>query len=282
MRVSYRDCTDQLIRTEAAENDLRKWLNRSYVYKAQGFPNLARQQDEFRDRVKAFVHSRLFQIRTWEVMETLRRTKHALGELEKVADERELTEEAPWPFSFSYYLHTLLERKDEVPRWQDLWHAVWHGEFRPYFRDCMTEALRMAAAKLHTSVDLTEEEMERSAQWRLGKYYYSAVREIYLYAALRERFDIHLRYHLFADVRLFVDGWTESGALLCLRLRNWRENRKGQPEEWIPPGYRVVRAAAAFGKRGRAWLPSDDQIAQVGELLRSGTRQAPVPPTPAP
>lgn len=267
MEVSFDQAVKTLIQTDNALADLRRWENRSYVYKLAGYEGLAFQQDLFRDRVKQFVHQHVFQVTSEEVLSVLERTEHALGDLEKRHDEQDLIEEAPWPFSFSYYLHTMIERTGGVPLWQDLWAAAWDGEFRPWYRDTLPDVVRMAAHKVRLEAVLSPEQLERGAQWRLGKYYYSALRELYLYARLRENYGIHLKYHLFADVRLFVDGWTEEGVLLCLRLRNWRENRKGTPETWMPPGFRVVRAAAAFGRRGKGWLPDDQSIEAVAGLI---------------
>ena len=262
MEVSFRECVRDLVRTEAARRSLAGWENRSYMYRKDGFPLLAGQQDEFRDRVKRFTHRRLFTLTTAEITDALGRTEHALGNLDKLRDERRLTEDAQWPFSFSYYLHALLEATGRIPLWQDLWAAAWSGEFRAYFRGAMAEAVRKAAVKRGVTANMGIDELERSAHWRLGKYYYSALRELYLFAALRERYGVSLHYHIFADVRLFVDGWTPEGVLLCLRLPNSYEPRKETPA-WAPPGWRAVSTGVPFGGRGYGWIPTDEGIETV-------------------
>lgn len=46
-------------------------------------------------------------------------------------------------------------------------------------------------------------------QWRLGRMYYSNLREIDMLARMREQHDVHLKYHIFADVRLRTDFWID-------------------------------------------------------------------------
>lgn len=226
----------------------------------------------FRDRVKAFVHRRLFTVGTDEVLEAYRRTEHALGNLEKSIDQRKAIEDASWPHSFSLFFHTLLEETGRIPLWQEFWAACWEGRFRPHFRDLIDDLLRLEAKnnKVHSSeLEISNMAKEHSAHWRLGKYYYSALRELYLQAALREWWGIEIKYHLIADVRFFIDGWTNSGTLLCLRLPNDFESRKNGPEKYAAAGINVFRVGAQWGRRGHLWLPTNEHVNEVAANIRA-------------
>ncbi|MBM85285.1 MAG: hypothetical protein CMM47_04610 [Rhodospirillaceae bacterium] len=50
--------------------------------------------------------------------------------------------------------------------------------------------------------------IEDAVRWRLGKFYYSAVREVDLLISINAA-GIPLKYHLVADVLLRVDYWVD-------------------------------------------------------------------------
>ncbi|MGI6604104.1 MAG: hypothetical protein ACOX2S_03355 [bacterium] len=195
MEVSFEDCVNELVaRSEEAKQRLQNWENRHKRYSDRRNREL---QLEFNEAVKKTVHKRLFEVTTREI-ERASQGGHALGDLDPDRDSLKEVEDFDTPFAQQYFFHALLEGNSHVPTFQEFWDEI-NGRYRQYYIE------RLEAALAGTSY--TKQQKERAIRWRLGKTYYSSLRELYLFAALRERYQLALKYHIFADLVLKYDGW---------------------------------------------------------------------------
>jgi hypothetical protein len=249
-RVSFGDCVDALVVSPAARASLAHWESR--------IQRLRRWQDKdlqagFTQRVRTFTHEVLFRLTPDDVQRTRAHTEHALGRLQRVTASKPAVEDFDTPFALAFFFHDWLERHGRLPLWQEFWRDVC-GEYRCYYVDPLIEQLG----------SLPRAVLRDAVQWRLGKFYYSALREVYVTATLRHVYGVELRYHLFADLVLKADGWTR-GALLYLRVPNTWELRKAHPDGSARRVVSVSIRQPSGGGWGQLWVP--DNLADVAAQL---------------
>src|SRR5690606_14180515 len=99
------------------------------------------------------------------------RSDHALGDIEKVESLPEV-EDFSCPYAFGHVFHRFVEEKRSLPTWQEF-RDWFFGEARPMFADPFMRAfgwLELDASR--------KRELGRALQWRIGKLYYSSMREV--------------------------------------------------------------------------------------------------------
>ncbi len=215
---------------------------------------------------KGMVHRALYQVTPADIEAALARGEHALGDVESEEQEKEV-EDFNTPFSWNDVFHGCLEERGGVPSWNEF--RTWITQEHPQY---VWEPLK-------ARFDVTKPEYKRAIRWRIGKCYYSLIREIWLLSRLRCDYGIFLNYHVFADVRLRIDFWTGKH-LFCLyfpnsRYRDGREGRKLDPRElYRGTDFLVTELEATRQGYGRAWLAKEHEVARLAvsiqEALASG------------
>ena len=162
------------------------------------------------DFFKLFRHERLFAVTPEQVDEVIATTEHALGDVAAIEQIREI-EDFTCPFAFEHLFHRYIERTGRVPTWQQFWRWM-HQQARPYWLDQL-EPLRQ-----QLSARYTDRRIDNAVRWRLGKFYYSALREVDLLVDLHS-WGLPLKYHVLADVLLRVDYWIRQ-TLVCIYFPN--------------------------------------------------------------
>lgn len=251
MQVSFQDCVNELAgKSEEVKRELRRWERRHEKYSDQRDKEL---QLEFNMAVKLAVHKRFFEVTAREV-EQASQEGHALGDLDPDLDSLDEVENFDTPFAQQYFFHALLEGRGHVPTFEELWDEM-NGQYRPYYIERLEAALR--------DTSYTGRQKERATRWRLGKTYYSSLRELYLFAALRENYQLTLKYHIFADLVLRYDAWL-GNKVLQIKVPNKYEQRKPRPVGKLT----VIPVEIEHQGRGRWWKPSLEQIAAVARWFR--------------
>lgn len=129
--------------------------------------------------MEGFAHTRLFEIALEEVKTVQRkplkdRAEHALGdvEMEEAIDQ---VEDALVPFAMQHLFHWYIEENGKLPTWTEFttWvtktkKGVWLTRLHEYLRSHpdLQDTPRLAIG--------------RAIHWRVGKFYYSAIREVEL------------------------------------------------------------------------------------------------------
>lgn len=216
MQVSFDDCVSELTIIRENSDLLKQWERRPSKYSDRKDQAL---QHEFIKLVKGFVHKHLFQVSPQEFVQAQHNTEHALGFLVKAEHSIKEIEDFDTPFSQSFFFHHWLETYKSIPLWQELWEAMTSGTYRQWYLDRLLERFKGV---------YSEQQIMDAFHWRFGKYYYSALRELYVYSTLFHTYGIPLKYHLFADMVLSVDGWHET-KLLSLYVLNSYRSRKHPP-----------------------------------------------------
>lgn len=122
-------------------------------------------------------------------------------------------------------------------------------------------------------IDLTL--AHRAACWRLGTAWQSAIRTVYVIAALRHEHDLDVRYHLYPHVELRVDGWSvpESGiaehAFRILMPNEYEANKVDPRLIFGGSGIELHDLVVSpRQQRGRVWLPKAREITGLAGALR--------------
>ncbi len=249
MKVSFDDCIQELVtNSREAKERFQAWENRAQKY-AQD-PRKKQLQHEFIKKVKSLVHEYLFQITTGEIEGVLKKSEHALGNLDRKRDSLPEVENFDTPFALQYFFHALLEKNRSIPTFQQFRDSM-EGQFRPYYIGDLVNRLQ--------ATPYSKEQKQRAVWWRLGKSYYSNFRELYVLAWLREKHGLILKYHLFADLVLAVDGWL-GNKVLCIRVPNKKYlDRKKKP----PRNFHVIEVDIPNQGYGVLWRPKDDQMERI-------------------
>lgn len=211
--------------------------------------------------------------------------KHALGNIKRAEGERVkgIVDWSP-DFAFTHVFHYTLEKLGHLPDWL---------EFRKFCEDDATarQALWVPAqrkideeAKFHG-----RETASKSMRWRIGKAFYSFVREVHLIACLHAR-GIDVRVHPLADALFRVDAWWDD-TVLSLYIgnafsRNGNRGRKDLPEEILagspqPLRFETVKLKPA-DKFGVVHLARQEDIDRVAERLHAARRAHELHPVRAP
>jgi hypothetical protein len=130
--------------------------------------------------VESFSHQFLFEITEEMLEETKRRSVHALGQLKKAEAEDRRIEDFDTPFALHHLFHMYLEQERQVPTWQDWWSWLTAGAGKPFYIAEVQREFRWS-----TIGHIERAHLKDAAQWRLGKFYYSAFRELELFTKLR-------------------------------------------------------------------------------------------------
>lgn len=251
VQVTFQDCVNELVgKSEEAKRELQRWERRHERYSDQRDKEL---RLEFNRTVKLTVHKRLFEVTTREI-EQASQGGHALGDLDRDQDSLREVEDFDTPFAQEYFFHALLEESGYVPTFKEFWEEI-NGRYREYYIDRLEVAL--------ASTRYTTGQKMRAIKWRLGKTYYSCLRELYVLAALRECYQLTLKYHIFAGLVLKYDGWLGE-KVLQLKVPNKYEERKPRPVGRLM----AIPVEIEHQGFGRWWKPSPGQIEKVARWFR--------------
>lgn len=207
------------------------------------------------------------------IAQVSRSTEHALGEVSK-ADGEGVASINDWnpEFAFTHVLHYALEEFGEPFTFQGL----------RQFCSEDAKAREMLWDPAHEKVAAVTEsagpEMARAAmRWRIGKVYYSFLRELYVLAELRER-GVDLEVHPLADALFRADAWSGT-TVVSLYLRNGRyrdgrEGRKRSTASLLGPSFDVVEISMPTLRMfGRVHLPAAPALdAAARDIKRSVDR----------
>jgi hypothetical protein len=211
--------------------------------------------------VEGFRHEHLFRVTVSDIESMKSRSEHALG---AVAREESLDEVEDFyaVFALEHIFHKFIEARNTIPTFQ---------EFRNWM---MTDAFDLWLGPFQRKYGIQFDPpnpghpLARALRWRLGKFYYSAVREVEVLVKLRERHGVPLKYHLLADVLLRVDFWS-GRTLLCIYFPNSKYRDKDAGRK--PPAstvfgdrlshFRIIDCPLQRQGYGRFWTVSDRSIA---------------------
>lgn len=207
--VSFADCYRELV--EAGGPHAQK-LYAEWRHRTQDKPGY----DQVVSFVEGSTHRFLFQITEANLDDVRNRSAHALGDLKREEAEDRRIEDFDTPFALHHLFHGFLEQNRAVPTWQEWWSWLTEGAGKPlYVREVQRH---FGWARLNDS-DLGH--LRRALQWRLGKFYYSAFRELELFTLLRTKHGLPVKYHVLADVLLRADLWTHK-VIVSLFFENTR------------------------------------------------------------
>lgn len=255
MIVSFDDCYEELIRRGGPRTryTYEQWTKR------QGYQDVVKFVHDFQ-------HQRIFELKPEDIKSTLSETEHALGNVPKEHQIREI-ENFTCPFALQHIFHRFIERSGDIPTWQRFWRWMTR-QAKPYWID----QLEPLKSKLRTQYK--EERIDNAIRWRLGKFYYSALREVDLLVSLHSK-GLPIRYHVLADVLLRVDYWINS-TLICIYFPNaaYRADQKGRkaPAERffdtaVPP-FDIIDFKVEREGFGRTWLINEASKEELAAQLR--------------
>jgi len=232
--VDYEKCLSELVKPGGTKIQaiLDEWEGREGYAHVRAF-------------VKEFVHRKLFLLGKDQIAAAAEE-EHALGEVKKEEQIRAV-EDFTCPFSWNDAFHAYIESKGAAPSF-------------PQFRRWLTsERPEFVWNDLVRAFPVKEERYRRAIRWRIGKVYYSLIRELYILTALRQDYGISLNYHLIADVRLRVDFWLGKRLIvLYFPNRVYRaggQGRKLNPTDKFPKNYfEIITLEVPRQGFGHAWL----------------------------
>ncbi len=252
--VSFGDCYDELIEQGGplARQEFDRWTSRPRYQEVVKF-------------VREFKHKRLFELTPLDVCTALKETDHALGDVPAAHQIKEI-EDFTCPFALQHLFHRFIERVGKAPTWQ-MFSRWMHKQARPYWLD------QIEPLKAELSTRYSEERINDAIRWRLGKFYYSSMRELDLLVSLRAK-GVFPRYHVLADVLLRVDFWVDR-TLVCIYFPNTRFRGQGLGRK--PPAagffvgsareFRIVDFEVSRQGFGRTWLIDDPSKEALAKLL---------------
>lgn len=186
--------------------------------------------------VEQFVHRTLFDVTSDDVIRTLKRGTHALGEIRKESELREVEDITMPATAIQDLFHLFLETNGALPTWAEFSAFLHEPDQKkllldPWWRD-LKPALQERGFRKKDEPRIAE-----AIQWRLGRMYYSNMREIDMLARMRETYNLHLKYHVFADVRLRTDFWVgNANVSVFLSNRTYRgegQSRKNKAAQFL-------------------------------------------------
>jgi hypothetical protein len=256
LEVSFEDCKRELLNAANAKGMAAydEWRHR------HGY-------EEVVQFVEGFRHRRLFELSADDIRKVMRRSGHALGDVDKTEAIRSI-EDFTCPFALQHIFHGYLEERGVVPSWEEFDSYLHHDA-----RNMWMEPLRQTLSSFPEVQQLIAErgkeaawkQVQRAIRWRLGKFYLSCMRELDLIARLREM-GVPLRYHVFADVLLRVDFWT-GGKLACVYFENQLyRNRKRRTEEFFPD-HQILHARIERQGFGKFWVAKDEAVQELAARL---------------
>ena len=158
-----------------------------------------------------------------------------------------------------------MEKAKSLPTWQEWWNWL-KSDGKTFYIDVVKEK------KGYDELVQDEKDAVRDAvQWRLGKAYYSAFREVELLTKLRST-GLPVQYHMLADVLLKVDMWMNNTLVSVffknVEYRDENEGRKHRAEEIFDSTFSFLEATVSMQGRGKFWVLDDADIAILAEKLR--------------
>lgn len=225
------------------------------------------------EKVVAFVHEtehrHLFAVTPEHLDEVKRRSEHALGDVQST-EQLPRVEDFTCPFALQHLFHDYLERHERVPTWQEWNEWMWGPACRGFVLPLL-DSLGWADAS-----SPERGAFERATRWRLGKFYYSAVREVELLTRLRVEHGVPLKYHVLADVLLRADFWL-GDVVVCTYFPNptYRDRKAGRK----PPAQRylgqaepplsILHVPVERQGFGTFWSISDASLLRLADAVRS-------------
>lgn len=203
--------------------------------------------------------------------------RHALGDIRKYEQIAE-AEDFATPWTFNYIGQMWLQRNGRLPTWPEFdgflrgeGLSLYYGPFRERFG---FDAMRNRPIELRR--------WERALRWRVGKGYYSFIREADLITRLRVEYGLAIRYHVLADALFRVDMWC-GRVLIAVNVRNEvykgsGEGRKKEPEAMFDTsGFALLRLELeAVAEFGQAKLVSPAETARAAaEIVHAAKRLDP-------
>ena len=124
----------------------------------------------------------------------------------------------------------------------------------------------------------SEKRINDAIRWRLGKFYYSALREVDFLVWMHTH-GVKLKYHLLADVLLRTDYWMEQ-TILCTfapnpRYRSEGEGRKNPAEVYFRDAaqpFNIIDFEVQHQGFGRVWLTKESSKLEILKLLEQAHR----------
>lgn len=115
--------------------------------------------------------------------------------------------------------------------------------------------------------------MRDAVQWRVGKFYYSAFRELELFTKLRTRHQLPVKYFVLADVLLKADLWMGKTVVSVYfenpQYREGKTGRKQRSEYFLEPGFRFLDVTIRRQGFGRFWRVSDEDVMALAQKLQA-------------
>ena len=256
MKVTFEECKRALVNPSEskAQRALREWRNRS------GYEKVV-------DWVMDFEHDYLFQITIPNLRQVQKDSEHALGDVQSQEQMPEV-EDFTCPFALEHLFHMYVERFKELPTWQRWWNWLWE-EGAPGFIDPVKRYLGWSRAGRQQ-----RRIFNRAIRWRLGKFYYSAFREVEFLTRMREEYGVYLSYHVLADVLLRADFWS-GNVVLCTyfpnpRYRTGSGGRKPEAEKFLGdanPPFTIMNVEVERQGQGTFWTLSEDSLGRVASQI---------------
>jgi hypothetical protein len=218
--------------------------------------------------VQGFTHKYLFEIRVQDIRNMMERSAHALGDVEsheRLPEIEDFGRTSPW--AFQHLFHKYIESHCEIPTWQKF--RLWLFSDCPFYVDRLKAHVHWGEAD-----EQRHRRLQRAGQWRIGKFYYSAVREIDMLVRLREQYNIELKYHLLADVLFRVDFWCAS-TLVRVYFENeeymsemsGRKRPAGFYFSDARPPFKTVTVLVERQGFGKFWLATDKALQDLAAMI---------------
>lgn len=260
MRVTFQDMYEDLVHGSERARSYVEWWRGHFA--------------SIRNDVEAFASEKLFSVTSADVSAVLKRGTHALGEIEKERELSEVEDSHMPPTAMQDLFHRFIEREGSLPTWEEFRSFLLEPEQKPLIIGPWWSGLKESVQKYD------REHVRDAMHWRVARMYYSNLREVDFLARMRERHDISLKYHIFADVRLRADFWfgkhIVSVFLSNRRYRGQGDTRKHKAEEklgdHVPPlTFNDVEFPNRYA-RGELYRVSDEEIDRVAARIRGARR----------
>ena len=265
MTISFQDCKSALLDKSGSAGNAayEKWRARPDGKEVVQF-------------VEGFTHAHLLTLTTASIRTVMSASSHALGDVE-AEEQLSFIEDFTCPFALQHIFHGYIEQKRNVPTWEEFDQYIrdeaaplWMNPLRVFLKNCPTVK---EFVKSYESKAVGWEQVNRAVQWRLGKFYYSAMRELDIFVRLREG-GAAVSYHVFADVLLRVDFWLGAN-LVCVYFGNekYQDGKQGRKKPtasfFNDPHHQFNIHHIDIEKQGfgRFWIASEDSVAKLVETL---------------
>ena len=252
--MTFQDAYDEIADGSLnAEAEYKKWR--------QNFAAIA-------PNVENFVHEKLFEISSADVAAALARGTHALGDVDNDRQLPEVEKTRMPKTAIQDLFHKCVETRG-VPSWE---------EFQSFLREPAQKELLLAPWWRDIKVKVKQYPPDRvkdAIQLRIGRMYYSNMREIDFLARMREGPKVSLKYHVFADVRLRTDFWIGNNNIsVFLSNSSWRGqgiSQKTKAEELLNDSKKPFKFHEIefpnLRERGKLYRVSDAAIEKLANGL---------------